>query len=176
MFQVIGKLIDSSGIPKLMVDSGLLAEGSVGGLLKGSHFNRCKKLHPVAALSFKILHFEAFWKWYDEKEHPEKLHMDELVEILQNDSVNLATTDAVIPMLRDVLDQYSSYFEQTLNGQHGQTAQFVLIYVNFIELYQLFERAIRTSDVELFNYATHEICAYFFAFKNQNYARWLTRN
>lgn len=176
IFQVIGKFIDSSGIPKLLVDSGLLAEGSLGGLLKGTHFNRCKKLHPVAALSFKILHFEVFWKWYDEKEHAEKITMDEMLEILQNDSTNYATTDVAIPSLKDAMDQYHLYSQQTLHGQHGLTAQFVLIYVNLVELYQLLERSIRTSDVELFNYATYNMCAYFFVFNHQNYARWLTRN
>lgn len=170
--QVIGKFIDSSGLPKLMVDSNLLADGSVRGFLSGTHFNRCKKLHPVIALSLKMLHFEFFWKMIGQNE----THMNELIEILEADSVSYETTTVAIPMLTSILDKYNQFVQDTLDGKHGRTAQFALMYVSLVELYQLLERGIRTSEVGLFNYATHEICALFFAFNHQNYARWLTRN
>lgn len=103
-------------------------------------------------------------------------HMNELIEILEADSVNHETTTVAIPMLTSILDKYNQFVQDTLDGKHGLTAQFALMYVSLVELYQLLERGIRTSEVGLFNYATHEICALFFAFNHQNYARWLTRN
>lgn len=159
-----------------MVDSQLLAEGSVRGFIGGTHFNRCKKLHPVAALSLKILHFKAFLKLYEADVQADQMHLHEVIEILEEDNINLRTTDIALPILKDFLDRYNSFTEETRNGKHGRTAQFALMYVDLIELYQLLERGIRTSDVQLYNYAIHEICALFFAFNHQNYARWLTRN
>lgn len=41
-FKSIGKYIDSSGITNVLVDSPVLAEGSVNGFLAGKHFNRSK--------------------------------------------------------------------------------------------------------------------------------------
>lgn len=64
-FSAIGKMINDSGIPRLFVLSGLLTEGSLNSFISGKHFNRCKKLHPVAALSFKSLHFKNFLNSYN---------------------------------------------------------------------------------------------------------------
>lgn len=49
---------------KIMVERRLLADGSVREFLNGTNFNRYKKLHVVAALSFEVLHFKAFLEKY----------------------------------------------------------------------------------------------------------------
>lgn len=159
-----------------MVESGLLAEGSVRGFLTGSHFNRCKKLHPVVALSLKILHFKAFLTTYEKDAHGDKMDLSEIIEILERDSINFETAEVALPILTDFLERYNIFTKETLSGNHGCTSTFALMYVSLVELYQLLERGMRTSDVKLYNYATHEICALFFAFNHHNYARWLTRN
>lgn len=138
---MIGKFIDSSGLPKLMVDSELLAEGSLKGFLTGTHFNRCKKIHPVAALSLKILHFKTFLKLYGEKTHSEKQHLNEVIEILMDDLDKRTTTNVKLPQLKDILEQYNNYYDETIKGNHGHTAQFALMYVSLVELFQLFEPA-----------------------------------
>lgn len=74
---MIGKIIDSSGLPKLMVDSSLLADGSVRGFLSGTHFDRCKKLHPVVALSLKMLHFKFFLKMNGQGAQEDEIHMND---------------------------------------------------------------------------------------------------
>ena len=43
-FKAVGKYIDGCGITNIMVDSDMLANGSVNGLITGKNFNRCKKL------------------------------------------------------------------------------------------------------------------------------------
>lgn len=159
-----------------MVESELLAEGSVRGFLSGKHFNRCKKLHSAVALSMKILHFKAFMKFYEEEEHFDEITLNEVIEILESDSRNFASADVAIPIIKSFLEKYDAYTADTLIGKHGRTPQFVMIYVSLFELYQLFERGIRTSDIALYNHATFEICALFFTFNHHNYARWLVRN
>lgn len=128
------------------------------------------------AASLKILHFKAFLKLYEADVHADQMHLHEVIEILEEDNINLRSTDIALPILKDFLERYNTFTEETRNGKHGRTAQFALMYVDLIELYQLLERGVRTSDVQLYNYAIHEICALFFAFNHQNYARWLTRN
>lgn len=56
----IGKIIDGSGLSTIMVESGLLAGGSVASFIDGKHFNRCKRLHPLMAVGLQILHFRSF--------------------------------------------------------------------------------------------------------------------
>lgn len=156
------------------MESGLIAEGSLKGLLTGTHFNRCKKIHPVAALCFKILHFKEFLKEYDKENHINKLDSSEIIEILDNDSSKII--DRTLFELKDVLDHYNTYTQKTLNGEHGFTAKYALLYTSFIEYYQLFERPIRTSDLNLYIYAAYRLRPLFFIFNHQNYARWLSRN
>lgn len=172
----MGKLIDSSGIPKLMVGSGLIAEGSLKGVLGGTHFNRCKKIHPAAALSFKILHFKAFLHEYEKEDHESKLHVYEVIDILRSDSCQKDSRYKTFFELTDIISHYDAYTKKTMNGEHGYTAKYVLSYVRWVELYQLFERAIRTSDLDLYIYAAYNMSPLFFIFNHHNYARWLTRN
>lgn len=153
-----------------MVDSGMIAEGSLRGLLGGTHFNRCKKLHPAAALALKITHFQEFFKQYND------ITLAEVTEVLINYSRNTEASETAFFELKELLYQYDLYTKATLNGERGQTAQYTIFYVWFVELYQLLERAIRTSDLDLYIYAAYNMCPLFYIFNHINYARWLPRN
>lgn len=159
-----------------MVESGLIAEGSLKGLIKGTHFNRCKRIHPTVALSLKILHFERFLEEYSTLSHDLKLDLNEIIEILCRDTNHPHANEITLFELKDVLVRYEAFKKKTLNGDHGHTAKYALLYVRFIELYQLFERAIRTSDLDLYIYSAYSMCAIFFTCNHQNYSRWLTYN
>ena len=50
-FKAVGKFIDNCGITNIMVNTEMLANGSVNGFIAGKHFNRCKRLHPMIALA-----------------------------------------------------------------------------------------------------------------------------
>lgn len=43
-----------------MVESELIASGSVNGFITEKYFNWCKQLYPVVALSLQTLHFKLF--------------------------------------------------------------------------------------------------------------------
>lgn len=158
-----------------MVNSELIASGSGRGIINGTHFNRCKKVHAISALSFRILHFDRFLKDYEKLNHEERLSADCLKEKLEYES-RTHQSSSVVYQLKDLIEHNNVYSEKTRNGDHGCTAQFVLMYVQFVELYQIFEYAIRTSDLNLYIHSAFKMCSLFFAFNHQNYARWLTKN
>lgn len=160
----------------MMVESGLIAEGSLRGLIGGTHFNRCKRIHPAVAVAFRALHFDQFFGEYSAFSHDMKLEFAEIIEIINRDTCDSNLTERTLFELKDVLEHYASYEQKTLNGEHGCTAKYVLSYVHLIELYHLFERAIQTSDLDLYIYAAYKMCPIFFIFNHQNYARYLTRN
>lgn len=160
-----------------MVESGILAEGSMKGILGGTNFNRCKKLHVITALGFKILHFKAFLQQYKtETDHANILYENEIIEILENDNKHPKNIDQSLQLLESLFRSFDAYKQDTLNGKHGKTSQFVSMYVSLIELLQLFEYAIRSSDLNMYVYVAYKMCPLFFSFNHQNYARWLTRN
>ncbi|OXU16633.1 hypothetical protein TSAR_013301 [Trichomalopsis sarcophagae] len=61
-FKAIGKFIDECGLTQIMIQSDLLASGSLNGFISGKHFNRCKRLHGIVSLALQILHFKEFLK------------------------------------------------------------------------------------------------------------------
>lgn len=171
----MGKFIDSSGIDQLMIDSGLIANGSLKGIIGGTHFNRCKKDHAIAVLAFRILHINSFIEYYDSLNHDTKLTLEEVMENLSHENQSHKTESAK-HQLQDIFDHYKAYTDKTFSGEHGATAQFVLMYIKYFEYYQLFEYALRTNDFEMYITAAKKMCPLFFALNHSNYARWLTKH
>ena len=60
-FRAIGKIIAKSGGPAILTDSGVLAPGSLRGVIECLNYNRCKRLHSMLALALEILLFDASW-------------------------------------------------------------------------------------------------------------------
>lgn len=67
------------------------------------------------------------------------------------------------------------YRTDMINGKHGKTTQFYMIYSNLVEYYLLLYASIRTADFDLFKYMLPKITNLFFVFNQPNYARWLVR-
>ena len=44
----------------------------------------------------------------------------------------------------------TNFCNDTKAGKHGVNAQFWMNYINMVNIYMLFSRAVRTNDVELF--------------------------
>lgn len=168
-FKALGKFIDRSGIDRLFVTSNLIEEGSLNAVIKGKHYKRCKKLHTIAAVTFKILHFENFLKLSNKSE----VEIKEIFDIL---SFNSNCIDETLMRLDELLGQYRMYFEQSLKGEYGKTNQFVCIYMQYMDTYNHYQRAVRTCDLKLYKYAAYQLSTIFFVFNHQNYARYLSKN
>lgn len=50
------------------------------------------------------------------------------------------------PELKNILNKYQEFPKLTLAGEHGNTAQYYMQYVELVNIYLKFERSIRTSD------------------------------
>lgn len=166
-FKVIGKFIDGCGLSTIMVESELLASGSVASFLDGKHFNRSKRLHPMMALGLQILHFRSFLE-------QEKIEItDDIFQELQR----LKSCQTPIffihdEKLKELCANYAKFEEQTIHGDFGKTAQFYMVYVKLVHYYLTLSRSIRLGEFELFKNILPKITNLFFLFNHQNYARW----
>lgn len=169
-FKTIGKFIDDCGVTNLMVNSMMLANGSVNSFIAGKHFNRCKRLHPILSLAFKILHFERFIQDNDIE------FTNEMKKYLL-DFISIRSTTPIISNnnLIDLLNNYEAYKEKTLHGEHGKTAQFYIIYTTFVDYYLMFSSSIRTANFKLFKFVLPKLANLFFTFNLHNYSRYLVR-
>lgn len=153
-----------------MVESGLLASGSVNGFITGTHFNRCRRLYPIVSLAIQILHFQSFLE-VSNIEIPDGIK-ERVNEIFQTSNINsLNQCEPLFLLMQD----YSEYKKRTLAGEFGKTPQFYLILVKIIDYYLLLSRSIRTADFNLYKYVMPKISNIFFMSNQPNYSRWLLK-
>lgn len=169
-FKALGKLIEDAGGPAMLTEADVLATGSLNGFLSGKHFNRCKRLHPILGLALEILHFQAFIVSYDEEDEL-KAMTDKLGQCSPDDLEALMASEVFIRCV----SAYKTYTEKTRSGEHGVTAQFWMMYIDYIHHYHTLERAIRTNDINLYIYSVTPIIDLFFVTNHVNYARWLSK-
>lgn len=150
-----------------MVQSNLLASGSVDGFLEGKHFNRSKRLHPLISLGLEILHFRLF---FDMNNIQVTDTVIEEMTRLQNTSLSSFTVER--EELQELLNDYNINKQQTFNEKRGKTAQFYLIYINLVHYYLTLSRSIRIGDFDLFKFVLPKITNLFFIFHQPNYVRW----
>lgn len=112
-FKAIGKFIADCGLSNIMVQSNLLASGSVAGFQEGKQFNRCKRLHPLMSLGLEILHFKSFLE-INNVEVTDTI-IEEMTR-LQNTPMSSFQIDN--EELKELLNNYLIYKQQTLNGEH----------------------------------------------------------
>ena len=168
-FNAIGKYIDLSGGPNLLSIAGLIASDSLKGFIKGTNFNRCKRIHPLLYVALGLLHFEAFLE--SSKTDIEMVKAD--LTILQSNITSEKNIKQVPEGILDLCRSYSAYVEETKSGEHGATARYWMQYMNMIELHHDLSRSVREGDFELFVYTLPKVSAYFFIFNQPNYARWM---
>ena len=134
--------------------------------------HRCKRLHPLLATAFQILHFRQFMTERGPlpESLAESLHLAQ--RELTPDLIHNIETDTDFMNLMEACTEYS---ERTTSGQHGSTAQFWMTYIRLVHLFLKFNRACRTIDLDLFIYALGLMCPMFFAGNRPNYPRWMVK-
>ena len=129
------------------------------GVILGKHYNRCKRLYPLLACAFQSLHFNAFLS----SNGPLS---EELLEMLHD--INTNPSPKVLDTLEEssqsicLMTSYQAYMEETLEGKHGSTQQFWMIYISLVQKFLILNRARRTNDIHLFIYALEQIIPGFF--------------
>ncbi|GFS81880.1 uncharacterized protein TNCV_1544981 [Trichonephila clavipes] len=98
-----------------MIESNIIASGSVNGIVEGKHFNRCKRLHPFMVLDLQMLHFDQFLKmdnieynFLKEQVIDDLLHYQKV--IVSHSSMTIELPNNV---LSRVLSAYQKFVDET---------------------------------------------------------------
>ena len=78
-FGALGTYIHESGAEFIFTESGILAEGSLTGFIKGRFYNRCIRIHPILSIAMERCPYQKFLCSRVSQES-----MTELVFILEN--------------------------------------------------------------------------------------------
>ncbi|GFV51442.1 uncharacterized protein TNCV_843821 [Trichonephila clavipes] len=112
-FKAIGVFINEYGLSHMMIESNIIASGSVSGLVEDKLFNRCKCLHPLMALGLKMLHFDHFldnieYNFLKEQVIDDLLHNQEVIDSHSSIPIELPNN-----VLSRVLSAYQKFVEET---------------------------------------------------------------
>lgn len=166
-FKACGKFIENCGITNILVNANVLAQGSVNSFIAGKHYNRCRRLYPLISLALNILHFKRF---AEEEDITLSDHISDYLSLfIESKSAEPRIND------EDLLDLYTTYNEfreRTLEGQHGKTAKFYMIFINLIDHYLILNYSIRTGNFDVYKNILPAITNMFFIFNQQNYSRY----
>ena len=100
---------------------------------------------------------------YDKKTEVEDFLSD--AEIKNSEDLPLIFTSEAF---QSCVIAYTEYSKLTLSGEHGATAKFWLMYIEYIRLYHQFERSICTNDIDLFIITLTPMINLFFATNHIN--------
>ena len=172
MFGALGTYINESGAEYLLVESGVLAEGSLMGFIRGKFYNRCTRVHEILANVLERKLYDQFVTTVSQE------RIDEFRSILDSSPTESDDLERYIrehPIIQDHMRQYETFFHETMDGRLGPTATFWTTYVFIVNrVYRDLQRAVRTNDVSGYLAVLPTLVDIFFALNRQNYARWGT--
>ncbi len=151
-----------------MIESGVVAPGSVKGVLTGKHYNRCVRAHKVVYEALQRLRFRAFYDSLpdNEAEELDSLSVD-LLERIDGSLEDFCSTDPTFISWKTAFDSFVRR-----RNEDNPTFAFWSTYIEMVQLLLLFIRATRTSNWQLHLSVLRSMIPWFFATDRINYSRY----
>ncbi|XP_046346792.1 uncharacterized protein LOC124127441 [Haliotis rufescens] len=156
--KMIGKKMNGSGLSDILLESGLIASGSITGVLSGKHYERAMHCHKVLL------------------ECLERLPMTQYVASQgQTEALSsLSEQSKQLLVLVNYIKGFQQYRDDIRAGLRGETAQMWLSYMDHVWLVLSLIHSVKHNDFLLYGHCLHLMADLFFSFGGQNYARYLT--
>ena len=161
---ILGKRFGSGGLSDILVESDLVASGSLSAALSGKHYNRAVRSHKVV--------FESLYRCLIQK-FLSTLNEDRLTQVL---TVCDEYSTSYAREAPDFGDQLNSFYDDFYNylaekASNFPTFRYWLTYLEMVQLLLSFIRASRVSDWEAHLRCLEIMSAWFFAYDRRNYSR-----
>lgn len=153
----IGKRFAMSELEDVLVESEVVAQGSLKGILSGHMYNRSVRSHKLLFEALSRMQFSSFLESLDD---------DEAARVMDQ-IVNSNTKDDFLPC--EVENRFLSYIERSCIA--NPTFAFWRTYQEMIHTLLSFIRATRTSNWDLHLCSLQEMLPWMFAYDRTNYAR-----
>ena len=176
LLAIIGKRFKDAGLRDIVVESGIIAEGSIDRVMEGRKYNRGVRLHKLIYEALLRLMWKGFFVWFKER-HPEKEMLRVQVEALI-DGLHQNTTqesfDEILhhPSWISFIGIFNDYVALLLSDG-GDLVKFWVSYVEMVDVLLNFIWASREGDWMLHLSAVHSLLPWCFAYDRLNYSRYL---
>ena len=177
MLSIIGKRFKDAGLKDLAVESGVIAEGSISGVLEGRKYNRAVRLHKLVYETLLRIAWKGFYPWMEE-EYPAELSKLRDVTI-QSEKLHSNITQN---QLNDFLSQESSVrifhlfnvYLDYLRNENGALSTMWMSYIDMVDVVLGLIRASREGNWLLHLAMIRAMLPWTFAYDKQNYARYMS--
>ena len=120
----IGKIIEVSGGPSVLLQAKIVAPGSINQFLKEKMYNRCKRGHRLLGTAFHGLHLDKFIEDMTDK--------DNLICDLKNIAIQGPVNVQNIPQkIKEVFDEYEKFVNETLAGKRKNSSVLDAVYYHY---------------------------------------------
>ena len=151
-----------------MIESELVATGSIKGVMTGKHYNRSVRAHKSVYEALQRLRFESFLQTLGEDVIDEISQVgDCIISSLSND----VDCPDISTQVDEILSRYSNFV--TTMSAENPTFRFWSTYIDMVQLMMLYIRATRTGDWNLHLSTVRLMIPWFFVTDRVNYSRYL---
>ena len=151
LLSILGKRFQGAGLRDICIEPGVVAEGSVSGVLDGRRYNRAVRFHKLMYEALQRLAWKGFQSWI-EKFPEENLSVQQFFNgliPLYNDLCQ-REFDAVMKSqpYSEFIVLYDKYLDY-LRNSNGKLSSFWMSYLDIVEILLNLLRASREGDWEL---------------------------
>ncbi|KAG1701312.1 Threonine aspartase 1 [Nymphon striatum] len=167
----------NAGLKDLCIESGVIAAGSVAGVIEGRKYNRAVRFHKLLYEALLRLAWKEFLAVLDQQSDYNKGQIEEMNEKIMElcEHLNQNTfTDILHDRLFETVAQQFGDFLNNLRQGNGTLAAFWMSYIDMVELMLKLLRASREGNWKLHLTSIHEMIPWCFSYDNINYARYLS--
>lgn len=163
---ILGKRFEGGGLGDLMIESGIVAAGSLPSVMSGKHYNRAARAHKLVFEALSRLRIRQF--------------MEELDEVTANSFLKeadiLSTTYMDVDFLstnQPQLERFNQLYQQHIKSEceSSPTYRYWSSYLDMVQLLLTFIRATRESDWDLHLATIQHMLPWFFSYNRTNYSR-----
>ena len=172
---IIGKRFQDAGLRDICIESGIIAEGSVSGVLEGKRYNRAVRFHKLLYESLMRAAWPGFQTWLVENHANRKRAADDafndvklLCDGISESKVHEQLGKASFSELQELFHLYLDF----LRHNNGKLSTFWMSYFDLVEILLGLLRASREGNWALHLSSIRQMIPWCFAYDNLNYARY----
>lgn len=133
---ILGKRFRDAGLKDICIEAGIVAEGSISGVLDGKHYNRAVRVHKCIYEALMRLAWAEFMLWVEnnmrEKSAVIKLFLDQMNTMDGDFNEQKFNTMLQSPPLAELMTLWREFLEH-LRHNNGELSAYWMSYINMVE-------------------------------------------
>lgn len=174
LLSIIGKRFRDAGLQDICVESGIIAEGSVSGVLEGRRYNRAVRLHKLIYEVLLRLAWKKFVSWLEEKQDTNQLYDINTAITYFKDEISQKTFTQMLSneSFTVVMKAFFNYLNDL--RKENILVDFWMSYIDMVEILLNLIRSSREGNWQLHMASIKAMIPWCFTYDKVNYARYLS--